>query len=447
MPKLLCLPDNKTVEIEDGESVLEATLRAGIDHAHACGGVAKCSTCRIWIIDGADSCEERSDAERALSEPLGFGPEVRLACQTKVTGNVDFRRLVLDEADLEVTSQLAKQRIGSCGQSKNIVVMFCDIRDFTSFSEAISSYDVMFVLNRFFYQMGEVIERNGGYIDNFIGDAIMALFGIDDDPAAALKSVKAALEMLDVIDKLKPYLEAMYDRSFDVGIGLHYGEAVIGTVGSASKERLTAIGDTVNVASRIEASNKEADTRLLVSEELHQRLEDALVVEDFLRIKLRGTSGRKTLYEISGIEPAALEDLLAMEVPDDQTRRYAGLNWVRVMAEAELPVGERKVVERPEIDLLMIRTEETIHAVNNACPHLNLPLNDSELTADGGIVCRWHRSCFDLTTGEIRKWCEGLADDGTSPGMEALGNIGKNHRPMTILPVRVADGEIWVALA
>ncbi len=81
------------------------------------------------------------------------------------------------------------------------------------------------------------------------------------------------------------------------------------------------------------------------------------------------------------------------------------------------------------------------------CPHLNLPLNDSELTADGGIVCRWHRSCFDLATGEIRNWCEGLAEDGTSPGMEGLGNISKNRRPMTILPVRVADGEIWVALA
>lgn len=446
MPRILCLPDNRGGEIEAGETILEATLRAGIAHAHACGGNAKCSTCRIWIVDGVENCEPRNQAELALSGPLGFGPEVRLACQTKVTGDVSFRRLVLDEADLEITSQLARKRIGSCGESKHVIVMFCDIRDFTGFSEALSSYDVMFVLNRFFHLMGEVIERNGGYIDNFIGDAIMALFGIDDEPAASIRSVKAGLEMLEAIDKMKPYLEAMYARAFDIGIGLHYGEAVIGTVGSASKQRLTAIGDTVNVASRIEAANKEADTRLLVSEELHARLEDELIVEDFIRVRLRGTSGRKTLYEISGIEPAVLAELSPARAADGEVRRHAGLDWVRLLPEADLGVGERKVVERPELDILVIRTEDAIHAVNNACPHLNLPFNDSEVTTDGGIVCRWHQSCFDLATGEIRSWCEGLEADGTSQGMEKMGNVSKNRRPMTVLPTRVDDGDIWVAL-
>ena len=446
MPQALCLPDNKGFDIEVGESILAATLRAGIPHAHACGGQAKCSTCRIWILDGLEACEARTEAERALAEPLGFGPEIRLACQTKVSGDVRFRRLVLDEADLEITSQLARKHYGSCGESKNIVVLFCDIRDFTGFSEFLSSYDVMFVLNRYFYQMGAVIERNGGYIDAFIGDQIMALFGIEDDDNAPLHGVKSALEMLDVVDNLKPYMEAMYGRSFDVGVGLHYGEAVIGSIGSANKEKLTAIGTTVNVASRIEAANKDAGTRLLISEELYERVKDDVVMQDFLRVKLRGTSKRKTLYEISGLSESALADLPATTEAAEDSRRYAGLDWVKLIKETELPVGARKVIERKEMDIQLIRTEDRIFAINNACPHLNLPLNDSEITEDGTIVCRWHQSHFDLETGETRNWCDGLQGDGTSKGQEHLGNISKNKRPMTIIPVRIEDGDIWVAL-
>ena len=446
MPKALCLPDNASFDIKDGETVLDATLRIDIPHAHACGGRAKCSTCRIWILDGLDACEARTDAERALSEPLGFGLEIRLACQTKVRGDVTFRRLVLDEADLEITSQLSKKRLGSCGESKTIVVLFCDIRDFTGFSETLSSYDVMFVLNRYFYKMGEVIEDNGGYIDSFIGDAVMALFGLTGDKDAPLRSVKAALEMLDIVDNMKTYMHAMYDRNFDVGIGLHYGEAVIGTIGSASTEKLTAIGDTVNIASRIEEANKEAGTRLLISEELYEEVKKDVIMEDFVRVKLRGTSERKTLYEISSIAESVLKSMSRGEKHEKATQRYAGLDWVSLVAEADLPIGTRKVVERDDRDILVIRTEYGIHAINNACPHLNLPLNDSEVTDDGAIICRWHRSCFDLDSGEIKAWCEALESDGTSKGMEQLGNISKNRRRMTIYPVRVADGAVWVAL-
>lgn len=446
MPKVLCLPDHKEFDIAAGETILEAALRADIPHAYACGGNAKCSTCRIWILEGHDHCEAPGERERALSEPLGFGPEMRLACQTRVAGDVRLRRLVLDEADLEITSQISRKRLGRCGESRNVVVLFCDIRDFTGFAEPLSSYDVMFVLNRYFYQMGEVVERNGGYIDNFIGDEIMALFGIEDDDQAPLKAVKAALEMLGAIDKLKPYMDAMYGRHFDAGIGLHYGEAVIGTIGSLKKDKLTAIGDTVNIASRIEEANKEAGTRLLISDDLHEQIKDDVVVEDFVRVKLRGTSERKTLYEVSGLEAAALQGITDQIAGPETTQRFAGLDWVSVLPEAELPAGARKVVERDAFDLLLIRTASTVYATNNACPHLNLPLNDSEVTSDGVIVCRWHESNFDLETGEIRRWCTKLAEDGTSQGMEQLGNISKNQRPMTMYPARIADGAVWVAL-
>ncbi|MEE8275563.1 MAG: adenylate/guanylate cyclase domain-containing protein [Alphaproteobacteria bacterium] len=444
MPKLTCLPDNRELDVEEGETILAATLRADIPHAFACGGHAKCSTCRVWILEGLDNCEPRSEAERALTNPLGLSPEVRLACQTRLTGDVRLRRLVLDETDLEITSQLAKKRLGPTGESKGLVVMFCDIRGFTTFSENLSPYDVMFVLNRYFHKIGGIIENNGGYIDNFIGDSVMALFGIAEDETAPLRSVKAAVEMLEAIDRMKPYMAAMYGHGFEVGIGLHFGEAVIGTLGTSKTEKLTAIGDTVNVASRIEAANKEAGTRLLISEDLYELVKDNVTMDDFVRVKLRGTSERKTLYEISGVDASSLAP--AAGSADDTRQRFAGLDWVRVLGEAELPAGGRKVVEMDQMDLLVIHENGTLYAMNNACPHLNLPLNDSRVTEDGGIVCRWHESCFDLATGEIRRWCDGLQADGTPKGMEQLGNISKNRRPLSIFPARLADGAVWVAL-
>ena len=112
MPIITCLPDRKEIDVRDGDTILEATLRANLAHAHACGGHARCSTCRVWILEGLENCVARSDRERSLADRLGFGQEVRLACQTKVAGDVKLRRLVLDETDLEITSQLSRKRLG-----------------------------------------------------------------------------------------------------------------------------------------------------------------------------------------------------------------------------------------------------------------------------------------------------------------------------------------------
>ncbi len=447
MTKITCLPDRKEVDVRDGDTILEAILRANIAHAHACGGHARCSTCRVWILEGLENCLERSDLERSLTDRLGFGPEARLACQTRVAGDVKLRRLVLDEADLEITSQLSRKRLGRVGDVKNVAVLFCDIRGFTALTETLSAYDVIFILNRYFFQVGDVIERNGGYIVDFYGDGVMALFGIEDDPQAPLRGVKAAVEILHAVDHLKPYMEAMYDQSFDVGIGMHYGPAVIGTVGSAKTEKLTGVGATINVASRIEAANKPADTRLLISEDLYEVVKESVTIEDFVRVKLPGTSERRSLYEIAGLAPSAVAALQAeVEPPDDTKHGYAGLDWMPVLDDSELPVGTHKVVELEELDILLIRTADRLHAINNACPHLHLPLNDSEVGDDGSIICRWHESCFDLETGEIRQWAGALAADGTPVGQEHLGDVSKNRQSLKIFPVRVSEGSIWVSL-
>ena len=247
---------------------------------------------------------------------------------------------------------------------------------------------------------------------------------------------------------------------FDIRIGLHYGEAVIGSLGSIGHQRLTAVGDVVNVASRVEAANKDAGTRLLISAALHDRVASKLEVADFVRIRLRGTSERITLHEIRRLSAEADAELNAKE--RRQTLVYAGKNWVRVFAEDELEIGERKILDFEDYDVVVVRGADAYYAFNNACPHLHLPLYErrvlpegdalqlphtaSTITEDRGLVCRWHQSCFDLQTGDVREWATKLREDGTSPGQEYLGDISKNRTKLTVYACRVDDGHLWIAL-
>jgi class 3 adenylate cyclase/nitrite reductase/ring-hydroxylating ferredoxin subunit len=449
MTTLTCLPEAKSFEARAGETILEATLRAGMPHAHACGGHAKCTTCRIVVLQGLEGCPPRNGSEQVLAARLRFAPEVRLACQTRPAGDVTYRRLVLDEADGEVASQLLRSRSGPCGEYKKVAVLFSDIRGFTTLAQTLTPYDVMFALNRHFFELSEIVEANGGYIDNFFGDALMALFGVDGDERAPLRSVKAAVEMLAANDRMAPAMQAAYGHAFPIGIGVHYGEAVIGTLGASNRERLTAIGDTVNVASRIESANKEAGTRLLISGELYDLVKDDVVMQDYIRVKLPSVQERMSLYEISGIRPEALERDRAARTFDPTKRRSAGKTWTSLLRESELPDGGRRLVELEAFDVLLIRQGERVFAINNACPHLHLPLTAADVTDEGIIVCDKHHSCFDLMTGEVKAWCPfGLDPDGTSshPVFKPLGRISKNRTPLTVFPVRVSEGQIWIAL-
>lgn len=466
MAKITSLPDKVDFEVSAGETLLEAALRSGVPFAHARGGRAKCSTCRIWVLDGLDGLPQRSPGEASMADRLGFSDEVRLACQLRPGGALRVRRLVLDETDLMMTSQLDRDVATRTGEAKRVTIFFSDIADFTALSERLSPYDVMYLLNRYFVQAGDIIERNGGFIDKFVGDGLMAIFGVEDQADAPLRSVNAALQTLAAVDRMKPFFAAMYGADFDIRIGLHYGEAVIGSLGSVGHERLTAIGDVVNVASRVEAASKDAGTRFLISEALHDRVKDQVEVADFVRMRLRGTSDRITLYEIDRLTPEADAALNAGEVRE--TMRLGGKNWVRAFAEDELAVDQRRILAFENCDVVVLRTAEAYYAFNNACPHLHLPLFDTRALADGGlgdnagtdtprpidstftddrgVVCRWHLSCFDLQTGEVRDWATRLRDDGTSPGQEYLGDVSKNRAGLTVYPCRIHDGHLWIAL-
>lgn len=301
MPALHCLPDDRTVPAAGGQTLLASLLQAEVPLAHACGGNARCSTCRVEVREGLANCAPRPAEERVLAERLGLPDEVRLSCRTRIRGDVTVRRLVLDREDEELVSQIGPSPLETVvGRELPLAVLFADLAGFTAFSEAVPAYDVVHLLNRWFRRAARSVEAEGGYVDNYIGDGLMALFGVDGKPDATLRAVRAGLALLRAAEELAGYVRSGYGRDFAVRVGIHHGEAVVGLVGACSRPRETAIGDTVNTASRIEAANKEFGTGLLLSEEAHAEVVGRVRVGQRVTAAIRGKRGEHALYEVLG---------------------------------------------------------------------------------------------------------------------------------------------------
>ena len=306
MPRVHVGPDDKQIVMRGSDTILAASLREGIPHAYACGGRARCSICRISVEKGLEFCSPRSKGERTVSERLNFLSETRLACQTKVTGSVKVRRLVVDDDDIEFTRGIAEgPRPASIGEEKKLAILFADVRGFTALSERMSPYDVIYFLNRYFHHTSKVIESYGGYVDNYMGDGLMALFGHDDAPDAAFRAVSAALRMLEEVEKRSRHFEELYGVRVRIGVGIHYGNVVVGNIGAGDRQRMTVIGDAVNFASRIETANKKYGTELLISNEVHRCVADR--INSGRRIEqavIEGKTGQHVLHEVKGLRTA-----------------------------------------------------------------------------------------------------------------------------------------------
>ena len=185
--------------------------------------------------------------------------------------------------------------IEGAGQTREVTLLFSDIRGFTTLSESRSPVEVVELLNRYFSLQVDVVFRHGGSLDKFIGDCIMALWGAPlDDADHARRAVACALDMADTLQAFKRELGAE-QSDFDVGIGLHSGPAVVGFIGSQKRREYTAIGDTVNLASRIEGLTKDAKRRILVSRDTMERCGDAF---DFVSCGTFPVKGRAQPVEL-----------------------------------------------------------------------------------------------------------------------------------------------------
>ncbi|MCC6470013.1 MAG: 2Fe-2S iron-sulfur cluster binding domain-containing protein [Alphaproteobacteria bacterium] len=279
-------PDRRVIEIAPGASILDASRQGNIPHAEVCGGRGRCSTCRVRVSRGLDSLPPPSDAERRVLERISAAPNVRLACQTRPASDVTVMPLLPPSATAR--DGLA-QPAHMPGQEREIAILFADLRAFTQLSEHKLPYDVVFLLNRYFSAMGGAVEKSGGRVDKFIGDGVMALFGVGTAPAEACRqALAAARAMAEQLDALNQTLAQDLDEPLRIGIGLHVGPAIVGEMGYGSAVGVTAIGDAVNTASRLEGLTKEYGAQLVLSEAVAERAGADLARFERQEIAVRG---------------------------------------------------------------------------------------------------------------------------------------------------------------
>jgi adenylate cyclase len=259
-------PNGRSIEVVRGFTVLEASRLLGMPHAAICGGKGRCSTCRVHVRAAPGALPEPDSEELRVLRQIGSPPDVRLACQLRPRGPVEVTPLL--SAFVPARDAL-RRPIYAQGGERQIAVLFADIRDFTRVTETKLPYDVVFLLNRYCRAMGEAIEAAGGRVDKFTGDGVMALFGLQTDGLDACRQALAAarhmsIQLVVLNEALAPDLHA----PLAMGIGIHFGPAIVGDIGDRGWRSLTAVGDTVNTASRLEALCKVYDCELVVSDEL-----------------------------------------------------------------------------------------------------------------------------------------------------------------------------------
>lgn len=281
-----------------GRSVLEVLRAAGVPHASVCGGRARCTTCRINIDRNQAALAPPTDMEAAALERIGAGESVRLACQVRPHSDVWFTPLLPPK----IGPSDYRGEGGISGNEREVVAMFVDLRGFSSFSENKLPYDVVLILNQFFGHMSAALASTRGHYAQFTGDGLFALFGLKGDIRQACRdALSSAVEMQSRLNSLNQYIESELETPLKIGIGIHCGEAIVGPMGPPDARVISAIGDSVNVASRLEAATKEFSCIVMVSCKTIQRAERVLDDAAVEEIDIRGRKQRLAVYPIYNI--------------------------------------------------------------------------------------------------------------------------------------------------
>ncbi|WP_425081099.1 adenylate/guanylate cyclase domain-containing protein [Ruegeria arenilitoris] len=255
--------DGPEVVAEKGMTLLEISQANGIPHTALCGGKGRCTTCRVIIEDGADQLPTPDKVETrslaAVSAPIG----ARLACQIRPTAPLTAFRMFRSDGK-------RGRAHASQGQERKLAVLFLDMRGFTSRTTGQLPYDIVFLLNRFFDAIVPAITTDGGVVDKYMGDGLLAVFETPNAKDSARAGLKAAADVSRALEYFNQQLQTEGSPRIRIGMGLHLGDLVLGEIGAAGSSARTIIGDAVNVASRLEGQTKALGAELLVSAELLQ---------------------------------------------------------------------------------------------------------------------------------------------------------------------------------
>ncbi len=259
--------NGRTVRVPRGLSVLEASLRNNVPHASVCGGRARCSTCRIRIIGDCSGLPEPSQREAFVLARVGASdPSIRLACQLRPTEDLSFFQLFLPST---TTANAHASNPARIGQERYLVSLFVDMRGSTQLAEKRLPFDTVFVVNRFLAAVAQAVMECGGRPNQFLGDGMLALFGLGVTAQVACRQALRATAMISAnIDQLNEFLSHDLREPIRFGIGIHGGEVIVGDIGYRDHMVFTALGDAVNVAARLQDMTKSLACEAVISEEV-----------------------------------------------------------------------------------------------------------------------------------------------------------------------------------
>ncbi|PAY08308.1 adenylate/guanylate cyclase domain-containing protein [Bradyrhizobium sp. UFLA03-84] len=289
--------NGRTLRVPRGLSVLEASLRYNVPHASVCGGRARCSTCRIRIIGDHATLPEPSPREAFVLHRVGTDdPSIRLACQLRPTSDLTFFQLFLP------STMSANAHAGNptrVGQERYLVSMFVDMRGSTQLAEKRLPFDTVFIVNRFLGAVSQAVLEAGGRPNQFIGDGMLALFGLSSDRHEACRqALRAAALIAANIDELNQFLSHDLREPIRFGIGIHGGEVIVGDIGYRDHMVFTALGDAVNVAARLQDMTKALACEAVISDEVRVTAglaDDALPAQE---VAIRGRNEPMTVRTV-----------------------------------------------------------------------------------------------------------------------------------------------------
>ena len=280
--------DGTSISVSKGSSLLEASHKAGRYHESVCGGRGRCTTCRVRVTSSLTELPKPNKIEQAVINRLEFDQSLRLACQLRPEANIEINPLIKlankDKQNLRFSNQE-----NLSGVEKETVIMFCDLRGFTSLSDSRMPFDVVFILNKYFKLVTDAVEENKGRIDKFIGDGVMAIFDKDETISRNCKNaLQGSARITELLNELNDELSSEDIDPLRLGIGIHCGNAIIGKMGYGDASSDTAIGDTVNVASRLEQLTKDYSCQLIFSSEVAENAQVDKSKLNSVKTKIKG---------------------------------------------------------------------------------------------------------------------------------------------------------------
>lgn len=283
-PVVVGLPDGLRVVVPRGTTVLEASRLSGAPLRALCGGRARCTTCRVRILRGAEDLPAADAAEATALAKAGAEPGVRLACQLRPTADVSVTPVVPAGRAPPALDALA-----AGARELMVVAMAVDLRGSTAMAAAALPWDALFVVDRYVQTVFAAVEAEGGTVVSVAGDGVMAVFGLDGGAErAAAEALRATSRLTADLDRLAAELRAADlppAEGLRAGIGLAIGVAVVGALGPLGHRSIQFLGDVGNLASRLEAETKRLGAGVLIQRAVVERA--ATSIEDAIPVTLQ----------------------------------------------------------------------------------------------------------------------------------------------------------------